>query len=231
MTDIQTIKLDSGLNYITFNVVPNNKNINYIFKNTILTESDYIETYRKKSYFNHFKKLWSGNIINIDENMMYKIFVTFPNTLSIIGEKITLNKIIQITKKNNYFPYYYTIPININKLLENITFSDNDVIINSKMQKTTYDADTKKWLSSNLKEFEPGQGYIFKTKNDFIYHYNYNTFQKFKLITDSTIVSDDIMLRSDDEKTSFLGSNKSIIIISIILIIITIYLKNFHNNR
>jgi hypothetical protein len=211
----QIINLEKGENWISFNIIPNNKSIYTFFDKKFLSNGDSISSKKKKSIYNE-KKGWTGHLKTLDGDMMYIFNVKKSFVLKITGKRLdNINNII-LNKGKNWIAYNNYNKVNIKNIFKNM--SDGDYI-QHKNNKIVYK--NKNWTKTNLTHLEPYKSYIIYVKNpntyEIIIKSNYKPNKKVNEIEKEEVIE------------NFTKSKKTntyiYIILFIIIIIIYLFLR------
>jgi len=152
----QVINMSEGLNWISFNVQPDNTSLAYVFGHL----GDTIYSVRNQvsvSYYFPEYDLWFGTLEQITDGEMYqvKMLESFSD-FTVSGTLIDPSTPIPLDQGWNWIAYYPQNPLNIDIAL--YTIKENVIEVKSQTQSATYNPQTNIW-TGNLTELEPGQGY------------------------------------------------------------------------
>jgi hypothetical protein len=157
---VQIINLNEGINWISFNVDINNRTVNdvlYEVENLNNLQEFHVYSKISSTYFDTSSKQWTGSLVYLRTDNMYKIETNKQSNLTIIGNNIK-NQCVNLKKGWNYAPYLYK---NETHLLDLKGFTENDII---KSQSSHAIYKNNNW-EGFLNKLEPGKGYMIYTNN------------------------------------------------------------------
>jgi hypothetical protein len=155
--DTQSISLNSGWNWVSFNVLPNDLSLNSVFS-TILSHVEQVKTQIQSVIRSN--NAWKGDLVNmngIGQYKMFKVKVTQACTLTINGTADQSANPIPLGGGWNWVAYLPTTSMPIATALDSIKGQVQEV--KSLTQSATYSGGA--W-SGTLTQLEPGQGYAIK---------------------------------------------------------------------
>lgn len=169
-TSEQTLQLQKGWNWISFNVLPDNVNINSVLRGMI-SDVSIIKSFTEYAQLSAIRDSLRGSLKVIDCLKGYKLSVSKPYTKTVIGNII--NPVyygIQLKGNNswNWIGYLPQISLDINTALAAINPTKGDII---KSQKDFATWDGYQWVGP-LQTLVPGNGYLYCNKgNDMTLYY------------------------------------------------------------
>jgi hypothetical protein len=146
--------LDAGWNWISFNVLPSDRTLNSLFSG-ILSQIEQVKSQTQSAIYSNGQ--WRGDLANLEgisQGMMYKIKVTQPCTLTIIGPSIAANQPIALSTGWNWVAFLPQTTRSLSSALGSIT--EQVIQIKSQSQSAAYS--NGQW-SGSLIQLEPGKGY------------------------------------------------------------------------
>jgi len=153
----QTIELEKGWNWISFNVEPSSKSFNSIMSGhindfaIIKSQTDYAQPDRALGTVN-------GNIGDMDCRKGYKIKAKTPFDINLNGLAASLGSVINLKAQQwTWFGFLPQKAMTTNAALSNINPEFGD-IVKSKTQFASWDG--YQWMGS-LEVMHPGEGYIY----------------------------------------------------------------------
>ena len=176
---IQQINLNSGWNWVSWFLQPNNSMLNALYTaeqgfhngDVIKTPAD---TRQSEFKYNDSEAKWCGDITSMDYRSIYMLYVSQPLTLNIEGR--TLNdaqRTLTLKKEWNCVPYLLDEPVNMRDALADYydKASVGD-IIKSRTQFSVF-TENHKWEGS-LQTMHPGQGYLLRRLDSATVKMRYN---------------------------------------------------------
>jgi len=171
---VQSIDLNSGWNWISFNIKPSTEGTDFTgsFASAYDFESgDYIKSDGKFAQYEP-STLWQGTLHQFDHTKSYMVKVTNPGTLEVIGSTLNSDADRKVVIKQgwNYLPYLNTVSTDIKTALGSYfeKASVGDIIKGyDEFAMLGGGADgTEKVWSGSLTYLRPGKGYmIYRTAN------------------------------------------------------------------
>ena len=164
---VQIISLNEGTNWISFNVDINNRTVNDVLYEVEKLNLQEFRVYSKISstYFDINSKKWTGSLVYLSTDSMYKIETNKESNLTITGNKLK-NQCVNLNKGWNYSPYLYKNEIKVSDLEG---FTEND-IVKSQFSHAIYR--NNNW-EGFLNKLEPGKGYMIYTNNIIKFCHNF----------------------------------------------------------
>ena len=169
-TDEQTIALSAGTNWVSFNVETNLDDLKAALvatNNTAIT----IQGQSQNATYNPGNGRWTGQLRVLDLSQMYKIKVADACEITLEGTPVDPSMYsITIAPGVNYIAY----PFNTNMTVANAFagFGVNGDVVQSQLQNATYNG--SRWIGQ-LRNLEPGKGYIYKSASTETRVFNYPT--------------------------------------------------------
>ncbi len=176
---LQQINLNSGWNWVSWFLQPNNSMLNALytaeqgFHNGDMIKSPASARHSEFKY-NDSEAKWCGGITSMDYRSIYMLYVSQPLTLNIEGR--TLNdaqRTLTLKKEWNCVPYLLDEPVNMRDALADYydKASVGD-IIKSRTQFSVF-TENHKWEGS-LQTMHPGQGYLLRRLDSAMVKMRYN---------------------------------------------------------
>jgi hypothetical protein len=153
----QTLTLNSGWNWISFNVLPADLSLNSIFSG-ILSQVEQVKGQTQSAI--RIGGNWKGDLANmngIGSYKMFKVKVSTACTLTVTGTAIAPTTPIPLQSGWNWVAYLPTTAISISTALASISGQVQEV--KSLTQSATYSGGA--WTGA-LQQLNPGQGYAIK---------------------------------------------------------------------
>ena len=169
-TDEQTIALSAGTNWVSFNVETNLDDLKAALvatNNTAIT----IQGQSQNATYNPSNGRWIGQLRALDLSQMYKIKVADACEITLEGTPVDPSMYsITIAPGVNYIAY----PFNTNMTVTNAFagFGVNGDVVQSQLQNANYNG--SRWIGQ-LRNLEPGKGYIYKSASTETRVFNYPT--------------------------------------------------------
>ena len=166
----QTIALSAGTNWVSFNVETNLDDLKAALvatNNTAIT----IQGQSQNATYNPGNGRWTGQLRVLDLSQMYKIKVADACEITLEGTPVDPSMYsITIAPGVNYIAY----PFNTNMTVTNAFagFGVNGDVVQSQLQNATYNG--SRWIGQ-LRNLEPGKGYIYKSASTETRVFNYPT--------------------------------------------------------
>ncbi|MCL3782247.1 hypothetical protein EMN47_17805 [Prolixibacteraceae bacterium JC049] len=162
----QSILLQKGWNFISFNVIPSDKSLANVLKDLNQTNNQIKQISDGFSVYNEDANQWSGSLSEVDENKAYMVYVEAENVLKVAGE---LNDKVNVFEMSSYVENdvnWLAVHSNEVKSLKDGLTTENlsdGVVVRSADRFAVLNDNKTKWIG-NLSDLEPGQGYeIFDT--------------------------------------------------------------------
>ena len=176
---LQQINLNSGWNWVSWFLQPNNSMLNALYTaEQGFHNGDVIKTpagaHQSEFKYNDSEAKWCGDITSMDYRSIYMLYVSQPLTLNIEGR--TLNdaqRTLTLKKEWNCVPYLLDEPVNMRDALADYydKASVGD-IIKSRTQFSVF-TENHKWEGS-LQTMHPGQGYLLRRLDSATVKMRYN---------------------------------------------------------
>jgi hypothetical protein len=153
----QSMSLQPGWNWISFNVLPTDLSLNSIFT-SVLNNVEQVKAQTQSAIRSSGN--WKGDLADmngIGQNKMFKVKVSAARTLTVIGSAISPTMSISLVTGWNWVAYLPTTAMPIATALASI--SGQVLEVKSLTQSATFNGTT--W-SGTLAQLQPGQGYAIK---------------------------------------------------------------------
>ena len=168
-TRVQTLVIEQGWNWLSFNTLPINSGINSTLSGTEWTSEDIIKS-EEGGFITYTSGQWVGTLNSFDVAKMYKFHSPKYKTLDIYGTPVdTKNTPVKIFGKTSegklcwsYISYLPQVNMHLKDALADYDASEGDVI-KSQTQMAMY-SDNLGWVGS-LEYMEPGKGYMLQRQN------------------------------------------------------------------
>ena len=153
----QTIVLNSGWNWVSFNVLPGDRSLDAVFGG-ILGQVEQVRTQNQSAM--RVGGSWMGDLGNMDgiqQGRMYKIRVNANCSLTVTGTQIAANTPISLANGWNWAAYYPSSALAIGSALASITGQVQQA--RWQTQSALFNGST--W-TGDLTQLEPGKGYTIR---------------------------------------------------------------------
>ncbi|MDD3526870.1 MAG: hypothetical protein PHX39_07950, partial [Bacteroidales bacterium] len=159
----QNLSFVAGWNWISFNVLPEETDLNSVLGVEGFTEGDFIQTVGGTAdYFDGFG--WYGATLNnIDPDKMYQIKLAAGKELTVVGNCVDVADPIAMASGWTWIGYKPQNIAEINLALGSLTPTGGDFI--QTVGGTADYFDGFGWYGATLSEMEPGKGYQVKLAN------------------------------------------------------------------
>jgi hypothetical protein len=158
---VQRIPLNTGWNWVSTYLQPNNPNVNDVMKYTAKTSGTIVKTNDSYAQFSPSQSIWSGTLNQIGWQKSYQIFVNAPTELQVVGQPMSNTNFIPVVSGWNWIGYPQSVIDSASKFLKNYAATTGDVL-QSDNQFSTFSSGA--WNGS-LQLMQPGRGYKLKAFN------------------------------------------------------------------
>ncbi|MCD4819932.1 MAG: hypothetical protein K8S23_14710 [Candidatus Cloacimonetes bacterium] len=153
----QSIPLNAGWNWISFNVIPNDGSVSYCFSSV---QENVIEVWDvqndlRASY--SVESGWTGELVTINHLLSYKVQLAEVDTLTIEGLQIDISQTpIELVTGWNYIAYFPKVELDLQVALSSLdSLEDDDMIKDQQVFSQYIDGS---WVGS-LQVMKPNTGY------------------------------------------------------------------------
>lgn len=158
----QNLSMVSGWNWISFNVLPEDTELNAVLGVDGFTEGDFIQTIGGTAdFYEGFG--WFGTLSTIDSDQGYQIRLNSPNSLTVNGLCVDVADPISLASGWSWIGYKPQNAGDINVVLGSLTPSANDFIQTIGATADYYEGFG--WFGT-LESLTPGKGYQIRMAND-----------------------------------------------------------------
>ena len=157
----QEIPLITGWNIVSFNVVPSNLDLKFIFQSLINSGKPKKVVDESGKTIENFGGLggWINNIGNLNSSKGYKVYVTEASILSLEGIHVQLPLDINLAKGWNFISYPCTVLQDAKAMVQPLIDSGKLIKVVDEAGKTIeYFGEDGGW-QNNIGNFAPGKGY------------------------------------------------------------------------
>ncbi len=152
------IPLVQGWNWISFNVLPENRALGNVLLNYSVADNDVIIASDGKNA-TYYGGIWYGTLTDIKAGAMYRLKSYNGGLLTVYGNYVNVTTEIQLVGGWNWLGYCLTNARPLSQAVESLIVSNNDVIIASDGKNATY---YNGFWYGTLTEMQPGRGYMLK---------------------------------------------------------------------
>jgi len=164
------LALNSGWNWISFNLEMEDASIQQLFSGFDLSNGDVVKHAETFATYDDAIDMWFGTVYEAELGKLYRLKISNTDTLEYVGTEVkSADFPIELVLGWNRIGYIPTKRFTVNEALAGFEPQVNDVV-KSRHRFAMYDGD--KWIGS-LSYMEPGQGYMYNSSNTDIVSFAY----------------------------------------------------------
>lgn len=175
-TVTQTIALNAGVNWVSFNVETNLVAVKDALVAALPGTVVKIQSKNQNTSYNPSNNRWNGRLNTLDMALMYKITVTTACEIALQGQAVAASEhSVSIASGSNWIAFPYSTSLSVTNAFAG--FAVNDDVVQSKLNNAKYNASRNRW-NGQLSTLQPGQGYIYKSASAETRVFTYPTVSK-----------------------------------------------------